>query len=708
MRFLTPPSFNRNFLNVLIYSAALLMLVPNYFALSPSMGLDSSWILAINMAYAKGLRFGSEFIFTYGPLGFLHTRLVESVPPALLFLFDLFVTVNLMGIFFVLTKDSRVLWPKLVFLSLLYFFTSVTSYVYEAPFTLLLFMFYWLVYGYRRQRIWPFFVALASVGLLFFIKVNLGLVAVLLFSACVGVGAYAQVIKPQAVVAIAATLLFFLGCMCWLLNVDFIAYVQASFPVINHYNDAMSLIGTPLILLYLGAVAGVSLCFGYLLLLTWRSSRQNIGWAVTWAFVGAGLFLSFKQGFVRADCFHVGAFFMVVPFLCLLFTFQPFAPNLRAKYKLVAAVVIITCAVMMQVIEYDQYLRTGGEPSLKVYTFYKFKNELDHVRAKYEIRHFDSVKPSYILTFAKAYATTCLNNILPKHYVAGFLQTPAPSSDVLLSRRLPETLLRRIGNRPVDIMSYEIAYLHYNRLNYCPRPMIQSYQAYDGYLDSLNMTKYRSVGGPHYVLYHNQTIDRRHPFWDEPRTRLTLLTHYQLIDKAILPQYNSNQQTVNGVQDTLLVLERRASPVRLKTVGRRKITIRLGEFVPLSSTKNMIELSANVDYSLLGRAERFFFQPEKLFVTLRHEDGSERTFRVLQDILHEGILVNKRLKTHRDVISFFGGNPASASPSITHFKIHPSRQFAFRKEVQAEVRELALESGTLAYRPAFDDSLERP
>jgi hypothetical protein len=42
----------------------------------PTAGLDSSWIVGLNMAAAEGLDHGTQFVFTYGPLGFLEEPMV--------------------------------------------------------------------------------------------------------------------------------------------------------------------------------------------------------------------------------------------------------------------------------------------------------------------------------------------------------------------------------------------------------------------------------------------------------------------------------------------------------------------------------------------------------------------------------------------------------------------------------------------------------
>jgi hypothetical protein len=40
----------------------------------PFVGLDASWQAALYMAAERGLGFGTQIVFTYGPLGFLNQR----------------------------------------------------------------------------------------------------------------------------------------------------------------------------------------------------------------------------------------------------------------------------------------------------------------------------------------------------------------------------------------------------------------------------------------------------------------------------------------------------------------------------------------------------------------------------------------------------------------------------------------------------------
>jgi len=51
-----------------------LLLVPPSFYHQPGEGIDSSWNIALHLAYKYHLVFGKDFVFTYGPLGILTTE----------------------------------------------------------------------------------------------------------------------------------------------------------------------------------------------------------------------------------------------------------------------------------------------------------------------------------------------------------------------------------------------------------------------------------------------------------------------------------------------------------------------------------------------------------------------------------------------------------------------------------------------------------
>lgn len=60
---------------------------------------------------------------------------------------------------------------------------------------------------------------------------------------------------------------------------------------------------------------------------------------------------------------------------------------------------------------------------------------------------------------------------------------------------LPSEITDKIGRKSVDIVPWEIVFPYFNRLNYNPRPVVQSYAAFTPYLINLNYEKYERRNG---------------------------------------------------------------------------------------------------------------------------------------------------------------------------------------------------------------------
>ena len=63
----------RRFTELAFAIVAIVALVP-FDPVLASTGLDPSWQQALHHAIERGLQFGTDIVFTYGPLGFAHTR----------------------------------------------------------------------------------------------------------------------------------------------------------------------------------------------------------------------------------------------------------------------------------------------------------------------------------------------------------------------------------------------------------------------------------------------------------------------------------------------------------------------------------------------------------------------------------------------------------------------------------------------------------
>src|SRR5207302_10303487 len=97
-----------------------------------------------------------------------------------------------------------------------------------------------------------------------------------------------------------------------------------------------------------------------------------------------------------------------------------------------------------------------------------------------------------------------------------------------------ETCLPRerkiVGQSTVDVFGQEQFYAVFNGLNYHPRPVFQSYMAYNRTLARLNEDFYLSTLAPEFVLFELNPIDRKFPPLEDSQVLLHLLINYQLAE----------------------------------------------------------------------------------------------------------------------------------------------------------------------------------
>jgi hypothetical protein len=115
-------------------------------------GLDVSWQMTLNYARAMHWTWGKDIIYTYGPLGFLGTRLGFGISRWAFLLFDIFFVANM---FYLFRDFLRLNNNKWLATAILFAFTIVMepSHRTDMSWVITLFAFYWM---YRSQKGKPF------------------------------------------------------------------------------------------------------------------------------------------------------------------------------------------------------------------------------------------------------------------------------------------------------------------------------------------------------------------------------------------------------------------------------------------------------------------------------------------------------------------------------------------------------------------------
>ena len=561
----------------------------------PSAGLDPSYHIANHLAHQFHLVYGRDFVFTYGPLGILYSRYPIAISLGVYLLFDLYLLVSalfvLKAIFKVHFGPGALLY--LVIALILNIGVSQPDHWY-----MLFLLFYVLAFIRGPFQLFPVFQAALLSLLCFYCKLNLGIVAMLVF--LVGI-TYAVMVRRTSIRTYALILLGYL-LFIWLsamaLNVYLPGYIRGSLHLIDAYNDAMSLDGDQMgryLIAALIVMAVFVLILGYRIqAVIRRKERGKLSGELLTGGIGALLvFVFFKSAFVREDAVHAEQFFVaVVPLAGLLYLYS--RPG-RDRWVLGVgcwAILVVSYIVLPELTEgWVSWRRVASMAVLRD-------------KGLMAARYFNGIRQ---------YNT-------------------ALDASAQLARK--DNALRRIvGDATIDIAPTEISTIYFNGLHYDPRPVVQSYSVYDGYLDSLNYQKYRSADAPEYVLFSLSSIDNRQPFFDEPRTKLALISGYRIVGK---------------IGDDLL-LKKRIGALRLRPAAvADTIAARIDQDIPIGQGAGLQVSKLLIHYNFRGKMRRLLYHPPRLELAITLADGEVKLFRGVKPLLADGVLLNKYVENTDD------------------------------------------------------------
>ena len=447
----------------------------------PAAGLDPSWRIALHLAAQRGLVYGRDVIFTYGPLGFLTQPLtVDRTTGALSIAFSLVVWLGLAAIVFFRTARS---FPLPVALVLAYVVLCLPVQIADA---LVLIAFFATVRVLEddppRHEVLAVVGAGAYAGVVLLVKLNDGVLTLLLFALA------AWRLRPRRLVgeAVLAASCVVSVLVFWLATRNPVAalpdWLRASRHVIGGYGDTMASETAGRWPQYVWA--GALVAAGFALLAAQLGRTRPALWVASAIFTAAFL----KEGFVRHDA-HDLVFFGA--FGVALIAFRWRSDRVRAT----AAVLVVA---------------TAGA-----------------VLATPDLRFGDLVRPFASAGAALGDARLVVDNARLGHEVE--TSRAAARSQLAVAPRL----LRAMRGETVAVAPNEVAAAWAYGLRWRPVPTLQDYAAYDAYLDRANATEISTRGADRLLLEAQQAgVDGRSPLLEAPATTFARLCHYRALRSA--------------------------------------------------------------------------------------------------------------------------------------------------------------------------------
>ncbi len=560
--------------------------------------LDNSWMLALHTAFEHHWQFGRDFIFTYGPWGFLGGGYTPST-----FTTSLIVWTLLSLVFWWagwrmachLSRHTLISWLWLIG------FVTVAGVTVEQSIDVRLVawsvMLLFLHFFVEDRSITPLQAALAvSFGVLSLMKFS-GLIEATIVVAIIATdNVFRQRQFPWVAVLFAASVLLFWVAARQSLG-SLAPFLRNSWQITGGYTEAMSKAGETevqdVLWFLLAALLMVALT-GYA---AWQRHRYFGLLPITG--LGAIVFLTFKQGYVRCDDMHtVKAVLMllVVGLACLAVTWPVRSGKKswagRASLFLLAVLLCFSSSAPV-----DQY--PINEPLAQLARTFDRKSLLAPIKWLSDPGHLRKDYETYLMQ---------IRNIFPVPPVAG----------------------------NVDVYPWNQAALLAHGLPYHPRPVIQSYSAYTPELAELNAAFLRSNRAASNILFEIRPVDDHFPSLDDGRSWPELLTRYDVAD----------------AMGTFVLLKQSATPreYHLQPLGDQPVVF--GEPIRLPATNHgRLWAEMEINKSVLGSAVSVLHKPPMLRLAVSLRNGRRLDFRLVPDMARSGFLLSPLINDNESFVA---------------------------------------------------------
>jgi hypothetical protein len=556
--------------------------------------LDQSWMQALGYFYRTDAQAGTDFVFTYGPLGFFATEVHDGNLYWQRYLWELAVklaaaVVIMLALARLPSRVLTLLGAALVIVFVPYHFDTIYLVTLLAAGVLLL-------EGTCRR--WPRAAALVPLltllALTKFTYFVLALWIVVLAEVAIRLRGYRGWLSPAALylACVAAVWLF---CGQNLLHLG--AYCRNSWEVSIGYGEAMSVSGVAFDV-RLGVVTAV-LAGLLLLAAAWRN-RRSVFHVTSILLLGAGLFLGWKNGMIRHDG-HPLVFFGLALFVAALLP-RFLTPMTRPNWLALGCLLVCAVAGML-------------------FTSYR-------------------VKPNLLEWNIEDTKTNLAVALRP---VARFEEMEAERARMEEAWRL-DRVREEVGDASLDVLSCDQGVVLLNGFNWHPRPVFQSYSAYTPALLRLNADFFRSAAAPDYLLFSINTVDSRLGATEDSLALLEILRRYYpvlserhfVLFKRVSPG------------------EELAAP-EPEVLCRR--TIRFNEEVSLKEMSGEYQLlSLRFTPSITGLARGMAFKRDKLYLELQTASGARLRRRLIAAMAQEGFLINPLVNTTEDCVRLYGAS----------------------------------------------------
>ena len=554
---------------------------------SASIGLDPSYDFGLNYFFANHIKFGEDVVCSWGPLAFLaHTLPIgNNLFWSLWFWICVrLLTISLFVRYFFGELHIKSHWGQIVLTFILMtclfnLFTPYISLIYAALISAMLF--------YSKQRNVYFVLSVVIVSLVTLIKFGIGLIA---FSFIFVPLVFAN-LKPKLIFfrAIYALLL----CLISITVIWFLIYGQLDGLVDFFY-------------------ASYEFSAGY-------SSAVSLEAKNRWLVLLTGVLMFYiSQYFILEKQHRILLVASIMP-LIIYFRYSFVRPD--HVIGIIDFFIYFSIILMMTIRKYSRFLPSA----VILFICLKF------ISASFSLYPYWIVKTWSV----ENRLTRCIAVDGPKeiwrkifHFDEEKKRLQKISSENLSPLEVYSDYFNKASQATVDIFPSELNIVHANKLNWKPRKIIQSYNAYTLWLDHQNSKCFSESNGPEYLIFHKlNTIDGRYLLNDVPMTIYEIFKNYRAV----------------GMKK-FLYLKRMGEPFLATPHYLSEMTCKWDEWIEVPKYKHgIIRAKFNYRTTLKGVFRKRLFKEGPFLVHYKFEDGNIATHRFVAATAQNGLWISPYL-----------------------------------------------------------------
>jgi len=597
-------------LGLIFASAALLLVVLGRIApfrfTGLRTGLDPSWVAVISEAHSRGWRFGTDIVFTGGPLSSLYTHYFQQETAVLALLLGVVLVLYLTLSLAFLPESRTSLFPFAAAVVLAFAATTRDALLLGVPLLLA------AITLKQPDRTNWFFLGAGTLASAASILAKFSAFPVVLVVCVVLDGVAVAHKRPPLHLLLAGAFCATLFALSGQDPADLADFIQSSLQTSVAFSGAMGISG-PSAELWIWLAA--ALAFGCLCAeQAWRGVIANRRYrlaALARAFVFCiFLFVAFKAGFVRHDGHSLIAWSaLVIAGVVHAGTEWPLSRRVM-RADVAAAVILIAFAAGHLRLHGTSNVWQGLNPAPLI------RSSLDQIA---QARAFVAAPGAW----------------LEKHRLA----KEQSYEKVRAAQPLPEL------DGPADMIPSEQSAMIANRLDYRPRPTVQEYTSHSEPLIERNRQFFTGPRAPKYVFFAPGSIDGRHPASAEG---------------ALWPLFLRLYEPVDRVRDMVL-LRRRANPLGELVEAAQRRTGKLDEPIRLPRPHGPVFMALDIQPTFAGRLLELVFKPPMMTMAVGYSDGTKQTHRIIPSMAGAGMIVAPFVGSSTEFLLLASGDLAGAS-----------------------------------------------